>query len=145
MSNSLNPTAKGPYLCELSQIAPRAYKCYYEPGSGGNEVGYYTNSLENPSSYSSTSGDNVCEQASTTTISGSTSKKFTLGCQYKCMQAGYWLNHGDLTFDFESDPTQVYAQCSPMAKYASDTAISAVTGSATFCNCLQKVDPLVIA
>jgi hypothetical protein len=61
------------------------------------------------------------------------------------MQAGYWLNHGDLTFDFESDPTQVFAQCSTMAKYSSDSAISATTGSSTFCNCLQKVDPLVNA
>lgn len=50
-----------------------------------------------------------------------------------------WLKHGDLNFDFETDPSKVHVQCVKMQRlnsasngYVADTFIS--------CLCMQQVD-----
>jgi hypothetical protein len=79
-------------------------------------TGYFTNRLNQPKI---ADGSNLlydtlaaCAQNTLPTLTGTVySTTHTTGCSYQCQTIGMWLKHGDLNFDFETDPSKVSAQC----------------------------------
>ena len=100
---------------------PREYKCYAEllgaaPAGSLVYSGYFTNRLNQPKDASGNNllydTINACAiNTSPTLTNGVYSTTHTTGCPYQCQTIGMWLKHGDLNFDFETDPSKVSAQC----------------------------------